>query len=222
MSKNGKKKSGKYHHGNLQQALVSNSIDILEKEGVDALSLRRIAREAGVSEAAPYSHFKNKKDLLTAVCVQGTVWFGQYMKRESAGKSRADYLVGLAMGYVHFALDHPALFHLMSTRNASEAMDEQGKVPEIFFEGYQMMAKGLADSPLHHFGLKQQQLDIPLAWGQVHGITNLLLERRIKPEDYGFDELESFIKAVMDRFLQNDALSRLNAGSDKTVEKACR
>jgi hypothetical protein len=101
-------------------------------------------------------------------------------------------------------------------------MDEQGKVPEIFFEGYQMMAKGLADSPLHHFGLKQQQLDIPLAWGQVHGITNLLLERRIKPEDYGFDELESFIKAVMDRFLQNDALSGLNAGSDKTVEKACR
>ena len=110
------KGSDHYHHGDLRRALIGKAINILESEGEAALTMRRIARDAGVSQAAPYSHFKSKKDLLTAVCVEGTVWFGDSMKARAAGKQGLEYLAGLAVGHVQFALEHPALFRLMSTR----------------------------------------------------------------------------------------------------------
>lgn len=204
MSKPNRKKTGSYHHGNLREALVTNAVNLLENEGVSALTLRRIARESGVSQAAPYSHFRNKNDLLTAVCITGTEWFGEYMAREAAGKQGAAYLAGLGIGYIHFALDHPALFRLMNTRDVAEAVDESGRVPDVFNEGYQMLTNALADAPLQHFGSNQQQLDVPLAWGYVHGIAHLLLEGRITPEAFGFDDLESFIQATVKRFLQSD------------------
>ena len=136
-----------YHHGNLRRALIGSAIHILESEGEAALTMRRIARDIGVSQAAPYSHFKNKRDLLTAVCIEGTVWFGDSMKAQAAGKQGLEYLAGLAIGHVQFALEHPALFRLMSTRDVSESLDERGNLPEIFNEGYQLMLSGLPQHP---------------------------------------------------------------------------
>src|SRR5471032_1043919 len=60
-----------YHHGDLSRALVQAGRRILENEGPAALSLRAVAREAGVSPAAPYHHFKDKCDLLEAVAHGG-------------------------------------------------------------------------------------------------------------------------------------------------------
>lgn len=176
---------------------------ILEESGVEALSLRRVARDTGVSQAAPYSHFRDKNDLITAVCLEGTKWFGEYMSREAAGRDGPDYLAGLAIGHIRFALDHRALFRLMSTTDISEAVAKVADAPKVLMEGYLMLANGLAVSPLLHFGSEQQQLDIPLAWAQVYGLTNLLVERRITPQAHGFDDLESFVVALVNRFLQN-------------------
>src|SRR5277367_5140221 len=60
-----------YHHGDLSRALVEAGRRILEAEGPAALSLRAVAREAGVSPAAPYHHFKDKSELLDAVAAEG-------------------------------------------------------------------------------------------------------------------------------------------------------
>lgn len=195
------KGSDHYHHGDLRRALVGRAINILESEGEAALTMRRIARDVGVSQAAPYSHFKSKKDLLTAVCVEGTVWFGDSMKARAAGKQGLEYLAGLAVGHVQFALEHPALFRLMSTRPISESLDAQGNLPEIFNEGYQLMLSGLAAAPLKHFGSAERQLDAPIAWAQIYGISNLLIEGRITPETFGFDNVEEFVNALLGHFL---------------------
>ena len=202
-SKTDKSKKENYHHGNLREALITNAVTILEDDGVEALTLRRVARDTGVSQAAPYSHFRDKKDLITAVCLEGTKWFGEYMSREAAGRAGRDYLAGLAIGHIRFALDHPSLFRLMSTTDVSEAIADIAHAPEILTEGYLMMANALAVSPLQHFGSEQQQLDIPLAWAQVYGLSNLLIEGRITPQAHGFDDLESFVAALANRFLQN-------------------
>jgi AcrR family transcriptional regulator len=90
-SKTDKSKKENYHHGNLREALITNAVTILEDDGVEALTLRRVARDTGVSQAAPYSHFRDKKDLITAVCLEGTKWFGEYMSREAAGRAGRDY-----------------------------------------------------------------------------------------------------------------------------------
>lgn len=203
MTEHKQKKTSKYHHGNLREALINNAVKILEQEGSEALTLRRVARDTGVSQAAPYSHFRDKRNLITAVCAEGTKWFGEYMSREAAGRTGTDYLAGLAVGHIRFALEHPALFRLMSTTDISETISDVGQAPEILVEGYLLMANALAAAPLTHFGKEQQQLDIPLAWAQVYGLSNLLIEGRIAPQDYGFEDLESFIAAVANRFLQN-------------------
>ncbi len=203
MSKLNKSKTGNYHHGNLREALIRTAMTILEEDGVEALTLRRVARDTGVSQAAPYSHFRDKNDLVTSVCLEGTKWFGEYMSREAAGREGPDYLAGLAIGHIRFALDHRALFRLMSTTDISDAVENIADGPKVLTEGYLMLASGLAVSPLLHFGSEQQQLDIPLAWGQVYGLTNLLVEGRITPQAHGFDDLESFVVALVNRFLKN-------------------
>lgn len=56
-----------YHHGNLRNELIEKAIDIVNNEGEQALSIRKVAGACGVTYAAPYAHFKNKEDLLTAI-----------------------------------------------------------------------------------------------------------------------------------------------------------
>ena len=63
--------SNLYHHGNLRQSLLENSLQLLCNEGIEGLSLRRLAELTGVSRAAPYHHFKDKQALLAAVAEQG-------------------------------------------------------------------------------------------------------------------------------------------------------
>ena len=169
----------KYHHGNLREALIGNAVKILEEEGIEALTLRRVARASGVSQAAPYSHFSDKRATITAVCAQGTKWLGESMVREAADKSGTDYLAGLAVGHIRFALKHPALFRLMSTTDISESISDVGEAPEILIEGYLLMATALAATPLDHFGKGLSGLDIPIAWAQVYGLSNLLIEGKI-------------------------------------------
>ncbi len=61
----------KYHHGDLKNALIEAGIDILAQDGVGGLSLRQVARKAGVSHAAPYAHFSNKQALIAAISTEG-------------------------------------------------------------------------------------------------------------------------------------------------------
>jgi AcrR family transcriptional regulator len=73
-----------YHHGDLRAALVGAARLILEREGFDALSLRAVARGAGVSQAAPYHHFKDKDELLGAVAAEGFDGLTQAMRTRMA------------------------------------------------------------------------------------------------------------------------------------------
>src|SRR5262245_10427448 len=99
-----------YHHGDLRRGLLEAARRILEAEGPSALSLRAVAREAGVSPAAPYHHFKDKAELLDAVAHEG--WEGLRMamaeaRDEAAGREK---VTALGIAYVCFARDNPALY----------------------------------------------------------------------------------------------------------------
>src|SRR5271163_4591233 len=112
-----------YHHGDLSRALVAAGRRILEAEGPAALSLRAVAREAGVSPAAPYHHFKDKSELLDAVAEEGWHELGDAIRK---GLASADdpklalHEVGVA--YVTFARQNPALYRLMYHAACNRAM----------------------------------------------------------------------------------------------------
>src|SRR5437868_15218318 len=100
-----------YHHGDLRRALIDAARRLLENEGPTALSLRAVAREAGVSPAAPYHHFKDKGELLGAVAKEGWTMLSTSML-EAIQLTPGDPMAP-TLAYVTFARSHPALYRIM-------------------------------------------------------------------------------------------------------------
>jgi AcrR family transcriptional regulator len=117
-----------YHHGALREELISASLKLIETEGIGAVSLRRVARTAGVSPGAPYHHFADRSALLAAITVRGSALLEQELRRarEQAG-SAADALGAVIGAYVQFAAANPAYIHLMLRPELSQPQ----KHPEV-------------------------------------------------------------------------------------------
>src|ERR1700678_1553375 len=111
MRETGSTQARPYHHGHLSRALVDAARRILEAEGAAALSLRAVAREAGVSPAAPYHHFKDKTEPLEAVALGGREELGDAIvsARTKAPDARAA-MSDIGVAYLNFANQNPALY----------------------------------------------------------------------------------------------------------------
>ncbi len=99
-----------YHHGDLRRALLDTALDAIGEQGPAAVSLRDVARRAGVSHAAPTHHFRDKTGLLTAIAAEGWSLLADALS-ESAARSGSFGELGVA--YVLFATSHPAHFAVM-------------------------------------------------------------------------------------------------------------
>jgi AcrR family transcriptional regulator len=95
-----------YHHGDLRRAILTAALDVIAVDGPSALSLRDLARRAGVSHAAPAHHFKDRTGLLTAIAAEG---FGLL----AGAIGEAADLKDAGVRYVRFAREHPAHFQVM-------------------------------------------------------------------------------------------------------------
>ena len=104
-----------YHHGRLREALLQAAREIIEAEGVGALSVREVARRAGVSPAAPFRHFPDKKALISAVATDAMRSFVVFSEEaaSTAGGTAAQRYRDMGIAYLDFALTHPARFRAM-------------------------------------------------------------------------------------------------------------
>ena len=100
-----------YHHGNLRAALLAAAEAALA-DGAD-LSMRELAREVGVSHAAPRRHFADKQALLDALAEDGFRRLGEQLREATTGRDFPERMLGFARAYVAFAVDHAALLELM-------------------------------------------------------------------------------------------------------------
>ena len=162
-----------YHHGDLRRALIEAARVIIVRDGAQALSLRGVAREAGVSPAAPYHHFKDKQELVLAVGQLGFEELGIVMEQELAKCSDdpQERLTVIGVSYVLFARDNPALYRLMydCARNM-EALPPD--VHEKDHSAYAivrsaMIAAGLAD-PDDPVAI---ELATTAGWCAAHGVA---------------------------------------------------
>lgn len=176
-----KKKKGHYHHGNLREALVIAAKDLLETEGTQSLSLRAVARRAGVSQTAPYRHFSDKEALLASVAQWGFELLAQVQKEslQSLG-DRDDRITALGKSYVQFALDHPNVLRLMfgPTIICKEDYAELKQAAEESFGVVQSVVTQAVEAS----GSKDinPQLATIGAWSLVHGISTLLLDGHLR------------------------------------------
>lgn len=111
-------KNSTYHHGDLKNALVQAALKMLEREPLEALSLRKLAREVGVSPTAAYNHFANKEDLLASAKLEATRRF-QYFAADALASCAEpeDKIEAFILGYFNFARQFPALFDIMLNCN---------------------------------------------------------------------------------------------------------
>ena len=171
-----------YHHGSLRQALLQAAERILEREGIQGLTLRAAAREAGVSHAAPKNHFGDLSGLLSELAAVGFERFVALMQANLRhGNPPAQRMAAIGRGYVGFARTHPGLFVLMFR---SERLDMSRPALRAAVEASGRALSGaVAARRAEEVEAKltlPQAADIVGAWSLVHGFAMLLLDGRLK------------------------------------------
>lgn len=178
------KPAGQWHHGNLRESLVQWGIALLHEVSLDQLSLRQIARCAGVSAGAPAHHFGDKDGLLAAMAAQG---FRELvaLRRSYLAPLPADDLRGrlqaLVRGYVEFAQANGALFELMlgpglERRGQYPELTEQGRASFLFFcEVVRPLLPPPQRCAMSHADALQ------MLWSSIHGLAALRAHRRPAP-----------------------------------------
>lgn len=189
-----------YHHGNLRQALIEAAHLTLAAEGVEGLSLRKVALRAQVSPTALYSHFKDKRELLAQLATQGFRQLSASMKNaardiDQSGASQADELVGLARGYVRFSMENTALFNLMFGREIGNLLDFPALVA-AGAQSYAMMAESVARQVSDSASATSPAVAATAAWSLVHGLATLINDGRVSPDTCGVSSHEDMIIQV--------------------------
>jgi AcrR family transcriptional regulator len=176
-----KKPEDAYHHGDLRNSLVEEAVRLIEREGLEAFSLREVARRVGVSANAAYRHFEDKDALLAAVAAQGLGMLARRMREaiegvtaRGAGPRAIAHLRATGRAYVGFALARPELFRVTFARGAvtpSDARSESGEQsPYAILSGCldALVTAGIL-SPSRRPGSELK------AWTVVHGYASLAL-----------------------------------------------
>jgi len=186
-----------YHHGDLSRALVEAARRILESEGPAALSLRAVAREAGVSPAAPYHHFKDKCDLMDAVAHEGWEELGISIgKARATAPSAREALTNIGVAYVCVARDNPALYRVMY-----DGMRDRVQMPEHTKQadsGYSQVAQAIIDSGANPADMREIQLATIAAWCAAHGVAEMAGFKEFEPLKAELGGEEAFVRAVLD------------------------
>ena len=162
-----------YHHGDLRRALIDAARRILEAEGPSALSLRAVAREAGVSPAAPYHHFKDKGELLDAVAGEGWSMLDDAIVAAKAGApSIHAAMTEIGVAYVCFATNNPALYRVMyDTARDKEAFPE--KMQNGDDSAYCKVRDTLVEAGADPTASADLELATIAAWCAAHGLAEM-------------------------------------------------
>lgn len=180
--------SAPYHHGDLPFTLVQTAISMLDVDGEADLSIRAVARAAGVSSGAPYRHFPDRPSLLAAVAAAGFERLMAALSSVHAEPSTRSDFSDLAVEYVRFATAHPGLFRVMfaesGLRDRSDRRTATAAVHEYLDAGVRAWL-GVPDPSATTTGL----------WALVHGIACLYIGDNL--ESASADAVEARVRATL-------------------------
>ncbi len=163
-----------YHHGDLRTALLRAGREILEAGGTGALSLREVARRAGVSAMAPYRHFPDRAGLLAAIAAEGFRAFAACLGDADRATDPRAALLAQGAAYVGFAIGSPAQFRLMFGPELPR--DD----PDLAMA--QAAAYGVLADRVANLVTPERREDAALAcWSMMHGLAMLALDGRLLP-----------------------------------------
>lgn len=172
------KDSSSYHHGNLRQTLLLAAAEMISENGIESLSLRKLAEMVGVSRTAAYHYFQDKNDLLCAIAANGfRRWQMSLNQLESNSLPERDKFEQYILGYIAFATNNPEEYELMFGRciwKQSKCTQELQDISHATFQHqvemishWQSTGLVIGDNPLR---------SAQIIWGTLHGIAKLFID----------------------------------------------
>lgn len=196
-----------YHHGNLKNALIEAGIQVLADEGLKGLSLRKVARIANVSHAAPYAHFADKQALIAAISTEGFRFLLERIQQtiDHYSDDPLRQLVEASWAYVSFAISNPAHFKI----TLSGIVEKEWNYPaliELSQASFHQL-ETIVESCQKQGILQSESTEITALalWSQMHGLSSLILENRLPNER--FDQIPK--KALVVTLLQHMLLVKI-------------
>ena len=193
-----------YHREGLKNLLIEKGIEIVNTDGVQSFSLRKAAAACKVSHAAPYSHFRNKEELLNAMQLHITERFSKTLETAVAeNKKPAALLKKLGIAYVSFFIDNPAYFQFLYSSSDIKVdltlsiPDEENYKPYILYKNSILSLLKQAKVP------KKKQNDILITiWAFIHGLTALAAMKNVHYDKKWKEKIGDFMDLLEPSFLK--------------------
>ena len=189
-----------YHHGALKKTLLAEALHELETDGLEGVSLRKVAETVGVSKTAPYRHFADKRELLVALAADGFRLLAEKLESVLPVKNN-NPLEGIRLlfrAYVDFARERPALYKLMISRLGYELHSEACRINSERALGCLIRAVQAAQAAGWRAEKDGMALVLSL-WASVHGWAMLLIDNLLPPGIPAVrDNWLSFASALLD------------------------
>jgi AcrR family transcriptional regulator len=167
-----------YHHGDLREVLITAAVKIIREEGEDALSMRKLATNTGVSRTAPYHHFGDKQDLLCAIAEEGFKRFDLLFRQRESTDDLHGHMQRQLRVYVNFAIDNSEYYDLMfssriwKSSKISESLKENAYSS---FRGYTETVTTLCENIELPDGVTPLRI-AQLSWSTFHGMSRLVID----------------------------------------------
>lgn len=177
-----------YHHGDLKSALIESANRLLKEKGIEALSLRTLASEVGVSHMAPYAHFKNKTELFQSIAASGFNALNDRMASVDPELNAEELILAYGSQYVEFAIENAPLYRLMLSQTQVTGPHKASKTAKH-------MSQELREASSRPFQLLDnafsrltddtdvQALRAEGAWAMVHGMAALIIDGHLSVPD---------------------------------------
>ncbi|MDD9890353.1 MAG: TetR/AcrR family transcriptional regulator [Gammaproteobacteria bacterium] len=176
-------KSQPYHHGNVKEALIDIAMKLIESNEVQLLSLRRLAKEVGITPSAVYNHFSDKNALMLAIKIRLYDEFNKFFENRSSKSDDPEQgLLEICLAYYHFSQEYPSRFHFLF----SSILPMEWSTPEMVEISCRTLVKtrGLVLNIYDKYKVPCSEEDVVnttlLIWAQLHGIVALKKSGSIK------------------------------------------
>ena len=191
-----------YHHGDLRRALLEAALTLVDEDGIEGLTLREVARRAGVSHNAPYHHFADKRAIVAGLAEES---YGLLRDELAAAARRHDdpleRLRAIGVAYVRFAVRHPPRFRVMNrpelrSRERVTAVERAGERSE----GPLLDAVAAAQAAGALRAGDPQAIALA-AWATAHGVATLIVDGPLRHRVRSLREAERMTRAAIELLL---------------------
>ena len=174
-----KNSNDKYHHGNLKKELIEQGLRIINEEGEESLSFRKVAAACGVSHTAAYAHFSNKEDMINSIKETVADEFTNELEeavKKVKSNSYDKKIIAMGRRYVSFFIERPDYYKFLFEKQMIAVHFDANNDYENDFKAFRLLKK-LYLNMIEESGIKkakaQKEKELIQIWSSVHGLASI-------------------------------------------------